>query len=511
MKLKIVAFGDSVTRGVRDSVPQHLSWTFILERILNSWLEEDVTVINAGVGGNTTEDALKRIEKDVLFVNPDLVLIMFGLNDQARVPLKKYKKNLTKIVTTLKRKGIEPILMTPNPITENYSEIRGYDNYLIASTRIRNYADVVREVAWNKYTSLIDINDFFIRNPQLQKFLSDGVHPDAIAQSAMASFIAKHVLSYLGVDNFPDIELVGFIKVYEDGKHNAFTDLVKWEGEYYIAFRNASSHFNPAKADGRIFIMKSEDLENWTKVGDIHVEGWDNRDPKLYVFNDKLYLFTQSWSPEDKTHRTFMFYTQDGSNWIGPYDCGEYVYWRPRYFAGYTYVAAYRGWKEGEEGEVHLLKSKDCINWKLVTIMAKGDYVNETDILFTHNEVIAFSRRERGARTTLMLMSKYPFIEWSLKELSEVVQSPAILKHRGTTLLAGRYVDKELKKPSKTALFTFANNDIKLIYEFPSGGDNAYPGLLEIGDGLIAVSYYSSHETRSKTAANIYLAIMSIT
>ena len=510
MKLKVVAFGNSVTRGTSDLVPSHLTWTFALERILDSWLEEDVTVINAGVGGNTIEDALKRIEKDVLFVNPDLVLVMFGLNDRARVPLEKYRKNLTRIVAILKRRGIEPILMTPNPITENYSKGRGYREYLIASTRIRNYADVVREVAWNKYVSLIDIYDFFTRNPQLQKFVPDGVHPNAVAQSAMASFIAKHVLSHLGVDEFPETELIGFVKVYEDGRHNAFTDLVEWRGEYYVAFRNASSHFDPTKADGRIFIMKSKDLTNWAKVGEIHVEGWDNRDPKLYVLGDKLYLFTQSWSPEEKTHRTFMFYTQDGSKWEGPHDCGEYVYWRPRYFAGYTYVAAYRGWKGGEEGVVHLLKSKDCANWELVTIMAKGDYVNETDLFFIDNEAIAFSRRERGARTTLMLKSKYPFTEWRSKELSEIIQSPAILKHRGMTLLAGRYVDKELKKPSKTALFTLINGDVRLIYEFPSGGDNAYPGLLEVGDGLIAVSYYSSHETKSKTTANIYLAILSI-
>ena len=276
MKLKIIAFSDSVTRGIRDTVPQHLAWTWILERILNSWLEEQVVVINAGVGGNTTEDGLRRLEKDVILHSPDIVLVMFGLNDQAKIPLRAYKHNLTKIVTTLSRRGIQPILMTPNPITKRYSDLRGYKSYLLSSTRLQNYVNVVREVAWDKYTPLIDIYDFFIRNPRLQEFITDGVHPDAKAQSAMATFIAKHLLSYLGIDDFPGIELIDFIKVYEDGRHNAFTDLIKWKNKYYLTFRNASSHFDPTKAEGRIFVLESEDLIKWTKIGEIHVEGWDN-------------------------------------------------------------------------------------------------------------------------------------------------------------------------------------------------------------------------------------------
>jgi len=205
-----------------------------------------------------------------------------------------------------------------------------------------------------------------------------------------------------------------------------------------------------------------------------------------------------------------MFYTKDGSMWAGPYDCGEYVYWRPRYSAGCTYVAAYKGWKKGENGEVHLLVSKDCIDWKFVTIMSKGEYVNETDIFFRNNQAMAFVRRERGSRTTLMLKSEYPYTQWSSKELNEIIQSPAIFEHRGNLFLIGRYVDKEAKRPSKTALFLVDNDNVKLVFEFPSGGDNAYPGVAKVGDNLVAISYYSSHETESTKIANIYLTIISI-
>ena len=42
---------------------------------------EDTTVINAGVGGNTTRNLLKRVKKDVLAKKPDVVVMMVGTND----------------------------------------------------------------------------------------------------------------------------------------------------------------------------------------------------------------------------------------------------------------------------------------------------------------------------------------------------------------------------------------------------------------------------------------------
>ena len=42
---------------------------------------EEVAVINAGMPGDTTEDGLKRLNKEVLIEKPDEVVIFFGAND----------------------------------------------------------------------------------------------------------------------------------------------------------------------------------------------------------------------------------------------------------------------------------------------------------------------------------------------------------------------------------------------------------------------------------------------
>ncbi|MFZ4766685.1 MAG: SGNH/GDSL hydrolase family protein, partial [Roseimicrobium sp.] len=70
----IVAFGDSTT-AVRGSTKVYAS---ILQEELRN-----VRVVNAGVGGNTTEMARKRFEKDVLSHQPRIAILQFGIDDSA--------------------------------------------------------------------------------------------------------------------------------------------------------------------------------------------------------------------------------------------------------------------------------------------------------------------------------------------------------------------------------------------------------------------------------------------
>ncbi len=75
-----------------------------------------VNIINAGIGGDTTEGALARMERDVIAHKPDLTVVCFGLNDSGhgKAWADTYAENLTKIFTALKEAGSEVIFMTPN-------------------------------------------------------------------------------------------------------------------------------------------------------------------------------------------------------------------------------------------------------------------------------------------------------------------------------------------------------------------------------------------------------------
>lgn len=74
---KVVAFGDSNTRGsnwqFRD-YPKAEKWV----NLLQTSLQGQYKINNAGIGGETTEDARLRFRKDVLDDEPAYLFIMFG-------------------------------------------------------------------------------------------------------------------------------------------------------------------------------------------------------------------------------------------------------------------------------------------------------------------------------------------------------------------------------------------------------------------------------------------------
>ena len=113
--VKIVCLGDSVTgiyyhTGGRRAYPEMLA--VALQQV---YPEGKITVVNAGISGHSTVDALKRLQKDVLDHRPDLVTVMFGLNDIVRVPPEDFKTNLGTIIEQCRGVGAEVLLCTSSP------------------------------------------------------------------------------------------------------------------------------------------------------------------------------------------------------------------------------------------------------------------------------------------------------------------------------------------------------------------------------------------------------------
>ncbi|MED5415262.1 MAG: exo-alpha-sialidase, partial [Candidatus Latescibacterota bacterium] len=57
-------------------------------------------------------------------------------------------------------------------------------------------------------------------------------------------------------------------------------------------------------------------------------------------------------------------------------------------------------------------------------------------------------------------------------------------------------------------LYWLADDQLHEICELPSGGDNSYPGFVDLGDDRGLLSFYSSHEGSGRGTApcHIYLA-----
>lgn len=129
----VVFIGDSVTHGcfeVYRAGKEGIETVFEVDKGYSTRFKEimntiypatQINVINSGISGDTAEGALKRLDRDVLSFNPDLVVVSLGLNDCCTMGaegVKKYKENLSKIFEKINQKGIETIFITQNDMCD---------------------------------------------------------------------------------------------------------------------------------------------------------------------------------------------------------------------------------------------------------------------------------------------------------------------------------------------------------------------------------------------------------
>lgn len=101
----IIALGDSLTSGVGASTKE-TNYVGVLEKRLN------ITIRNAGVPGNTTRDALLRLDRDVLIFKPNIVIVFLGGNDVLQqIPSTETFGNLKRIIGEIQASGAVVILI----------------------------------------------------------------------------------------------------------------------------------------------------------------------------------------------------------------------------------------------------------------------------------------------------------------------------------------------------------------------------------------------------------------
>jgi lysophospholipase L1-like esterase len=188
--VKIVCFGDSIT-GVYYHSGGRRAWCDLLGLALErGYPGTRVEMINAGVSGNTTVAALKRMEKDVLGQNPQLVVVMFGMNDVAGISPEAFQTNLTEIVQRARGKGAEVVLMTPNSV--------GPDDARRPPWRVAQYAEIVRRVGREMDVPVADTHRAFeaIRTVDPRawtRLMSDPIHPNLRGHRVLAEEVAATI------------------------------------------------------------------------------------------------------------------------------------------------------------------------------------------------------------------------------------------------------------------------------------------------------------------------------
>ncbi|MCD6347497.1 MAG: hypothetical protein J7L96_08780 [Bacteroidales bacterium] len=549
---RIIAFGGTVTEGTSakldlfhdcfkwetntvNKVRKTQTWWAIMERILRDWVEDGVEVINAGETGGTVAEGLARIDDDVLTHSPDYVLVMFGMDDaMAGVKGEDFKADLREIVDKIGEGKTKVVLLTPPPISERMSVKLTMDSLHRMQVHLSDLVQNIRDLAKERKLPLIDFYQYFLDNHLAYSHLFEGWLPDAVAQTAMAPFAAGELLPMMGVNSYPNPLLSDYRKAYRDTsgdpnwKHNAFTDLTFFDGQFYLTFRNGGGHAPPPPPSGRVIVLRSVDGILWEREATLIVSNVDHQaDPKFLQVDDRLFVYcpTRNIDNPPGGHTTYGFERLASREWSEPFKCAKGVFWRAKKWRDKYYVAAYaRGEKDAA---VKMLSSIDGRNWDVVSnILAFETSANETDLFIEDDTLMAYARCGGGNNHEMIICTYFPEEErWDSVTTGRLIHAPCVFKVGEITMITGRYCsqsdegfrdlrkdwnaftsgdDDEMEKADparveayhhglRTGVFVIDGTRPRLVMELLSAGDSSYPGVVKFGDEYL-ISDYSMHE-----------------
>jgi len=322
----------------------------------------------------------------------------------------------------------------------------------------------------------------------------------------------------------PAVRIESVRQVFTDANHNAFTDLCRFEGRLYLTFRSCPDGHGVFPTS-HIVVLTSDDGGEWREVFRFNAPNRDVRDPHFLVFGGRLFVYTGAWlcDPVQPDHRDvndhlgYGAWSDDGESWQGPRllegTYGHYV-WRAAAYGGKAYLCGRRKREfaptaDSGDGtaltQSALLASEDGLVWRFAGLFTE-EHGDETAFLFEEDGSLLALHRGGGSQAAQVCRSIPPYQDWTRTALDRNVGGPLVIKWGDRYLVGGR---KTIGPNAPvTALYWLLDDQLQEMAELPSGGDNSYPGFVEMDETHGLLSYYSSHEGNDpeELRAAIYLA-----
>lgn len=296
-----------------------------------------------------------------------------------------------------------------------------------------------------------------------------------------------------------------------DNDYSAFPSIEKFNGKYYIAFREGKSHIFDENgiAAGKSRILVSKNGKKWESVALLAKDGYDLRDPKLSVTPDGRLMVIMGGSIYRNRNLEAQIpqvsYSSDGIHFTDPEpvvfdenitDRHEWI-WRVTWNGDTGYGVTY-----GDH--FALLKTKDGKKYDYITELDVPDFPGESTVRFLPDgRMLMMIRREKADCMGYWGVSNPPYTDWTWQKMDLHLGGPDFtVLDNGTVVVGTRYY---YPHHAKTMILKGdVDGNFEEMHLLPSGGDTSYPGFITVGDELWMV-YYSSHELGR---AAIYLAKM---
>ncbi len=167
----IVAFGDSITAGY--GVLPSATFVSLLEKELK------VSIINAGVSGDTTEMGLARFPSVVMDNEPRVVLLELGGNDVIQqLPLDEVERNLDTMIREIHARGAA-VLLIGTDLPTGMGGLKGRIKKLAKKHNCAVIPNVMSGIMGNR------------------QYMLDRVHPNAEGHKLIAERIARKLRNEL--------------------------------------------------------------------------------------------------------------------------------------------------------------------------------------------------------------------------------------------------------------------------------------------------------------------------
>ena len=309
-------------------------------------------------------------------------------------------------------------------------------------------------------------------------------------------------------------------------RSQAFPDLARWNGRFYLAFRTAPTHFPSTKAHLQIFT--SVNGERWQAeyvLDHIH----DVRDPHFLEFQDELYLFFMSHTHGFRHHgpETISYMKKTNNGWAEPVvlPVRKSGFWDVKASNGRVYMSAYS--RNGEEErktrrQFRFLASNDLLHWE--TVITSPITRKTLGYYETSEASFAFDPQGKIVGTIRSLI--YPNLnfsfhtdkpeDWQITVDRFKCDGPRLFSYKGEYYLAARRslfyslrsepyrffsglrnlvnITRYSFSRKRTALYHFDKDKLQIshIVDLPSHGDTGYSAVAHLEGNRYLMVYYSS-------------------
>jgi hypothetical protein len=285
------------------------------------------------------------------------------------------------------------------------------------------------------------------------------------------------------------LQLIQVNRIWQQANHNAFTDLIDFNGALWCVFREGSAHVSP---DGAFRILRCDDGQHWQSVALLSDPKSDLRDAKFCLMPDNTLTLLGAGALHDNStvsHQSYIWQSDNGTDWSARKRVGQQNIWLWRMTWHKQLYAV--GYRVGQPRFVRLYQGESATHLQPLSDIHTGEYANESGLLFEPDGT-ALCLLRRDPDTGLFGQSQPPYKQWQWQSVGSRIGGPQWLQLPDKRLLACvRLYDNEVR----TSLCWIDRTTGRLTeaLTLPSGGDCSYAGMV-LRQNVLYISYYSSHE-----------------